>query len=597
MKFLLVAINAKYIHSNPAIYSLRSFAGEELKEHIELAEYTINHRMEQILSDIYKRKPDIIGFSCYIWNYSLVLQLVRELYKIMPQVPICFGGPEASFEYENLLAENPAVSLVMVGEGEATFKVLLEKSLEILEEGTDREVGFRDKIEKLCIRGTATRAGFHGEREPLSMDEIPFYYTSLSEEEEAENAHRIVYYESSRGCPFRCSYCLSSIDKTIRLRSTELVEKELQYFLDKKVPQVKFIDRTFNCNHTHALTIWKYILEHDNNVTNFHFEISADLLNEEELDLLSKMRPGLVQLEIGVQTTNRQTLKAIRRREDLIPLKEAVAKVHSFGNIHQHLDLIAGLPYEDLESFKRSFKDVYAMKPQQLQLGFLKLLKGSEMYLRREEYGIACQTEPMYEVLYTNWLSYADIQELKKVEEMVETFYNSNQFTHTLPVLEHFFEGSYEMFLALGNYYEEQGYFVAAPARAHKYQILLTFVKEHFKEYTELFRELLTFDYYLRENAKSRPDFARDISEFRQEMTDYYKRQEAEPDVLKTYVEKGYDSKQMFRMTHMETFRYPVWETVAEQRMTKNMSDTWVLFDYDKRNPLTYEAQYYVIRR
>lgn len=596
MKFLLVAINAKYIHSNPAIYSLRSFAGEELKEHIELAEYTINHRMEQILSDIYKRKPDIIGFSCYIWNYSLVLQLARELHKIMPQVPICFGGPEASFEYENLLAENPAVSLVMVGEGEATFKELLEKSLEIYEDRKS-DADLRERVEKLCICGTVTREGFHGERQPLSMDEIPFYYTSLSEEEEAENAHRIVYYESSRGCPFRCSYCLSSIDKTIRLRSTELVEKELQYFLDKKVPQVKFIDRTFNCNHTHALAIWKYILKNDNRVTNFHFEISADLLNEEELDLLSKMRPGLVQLEIGVQTTNSQTLKEIRRRVDLTPLKEAVAKVHDFGNIHQHLDLIAGLPYEDLESFKRSFKDVYAMKPQQLQLGFLKVLKGSEMYLRKEEYGIVYQTEPMYEVLYTNWLSYADIQELKKVEEMVETFYNSNQFTHTLPVLEHFFEGSYEMFLALGNYYEEQGYFVAAPARAHKYQILLAFVKEHFAEHTELFRELLTFDYYLRENAKSRPDFARDISKFRQEMTEYYKAQEAEPDVLKSYVEKGYDSKQMFRMTHMETFRYPVWEAVAEQRMTKNMSDTWVLFDYDKRNPLTYEAQYYVIRR
>jgi len=595
MKFLLVAINAKYIHSNPAIYSLRGYAGKELREHIELAEYTINHRMEQILSDIYKRKPDIIGFSCYIWNYSLVLQLTRELHKIMPQVPICFGGPEASFEYEKLFEENPAVSLVMLGEGEGTFRELLEKSLEVFEEREDS--CFCEKLEKLCIRGTATRNGFHGDREPLSMDEIPFYYALLSEQEEAENAHRIVYYESSRGCPFRCSYCLSSIDKTIRLRSIELVEKELQYFLDKNVPQVKFIDRTFNCNHEHALAIWNYILEHDNGVTNFHFEISADLLNEEELELLSKMRPGLVQLEIGVQTTNPQTLKEIRRRMDLTPLKKAVAKIYSVGNIHQHLDLIAGLPYEDLESFKASFKDVYAMKPQQLQLGFLKVLKGSEMYLRKEEYGLAYQTEPMYEVLYTNWLSYADIQELKKVEEMVETFYNSNQFTHTLPVLEQLFEGSYEMFLALGDYYERQGYFVVTPARAHKYQILLAFVKEYFGEYTELFRELLTFDYYLRENAKSRPDFARDISIFRQEMTDYYKKQEEEPTVLKTYVEKGYDSKQMFRMTHMETFRYCVWTPFAEQRMQKNAAETWVLFDYDKRNALTYEANYYVITR
>ena len=350
-------------------------------------------------------------------------------------------------------------------------------------------------------------------------------------------------------------------------------------------------------------------MEHDNSVTNFHFEISADLLNEEELALLSQMRPGLVQLEIGVQTTNPETLQAIRRRVDLSPLKDAVAKVYSFRNIHQHLDLIAGLPYEDLDSFKKSFEDVYRMKPQQLQLGFLKVLKGSEMYLRREEYGIVYQTEPMYEVLYTNWLSYEDVQELKKVEEMVETFYNSNQFTHTLPILQQLFAGSYEMFLALAEYYEEKGYFIAVPARAHKYQVLLTFIEEHFPKYTELFRELLTFDYYLRENAKSRPEFAKDISMYRQEMTDYYKCQEKAPTILKSYVENGFDSKQMFRMTHVEAFRYPVWLTVEDEVQLESMydaataltgdveRDNWVLFDYQERNPLTYEAKYHLIFR
>jgi len=611
MKFLLVAINAKYIHSNPAIFSLRSYAGEELREHIELAEYTINQRMEYILSDIYKRKPDMIGFSCYIWNYGLVKQIVRELRKIRPDLPICLGGPEASFEYESLFAENPAVNLVMVGEGEATFKELLEESLKCYADILGDDLGrvdtrkFLQKIEDLEIPGTATVKGFHGERAPLSMNEIPFYYDRLSPEEEAANAHRIVYYESSRGCPFRCSYCLSSIDKTLRFRNIELVKQELQFFLDRKVPQVKFIDRTFNCNPGHALAIWKYIIENDNGVTNFHFEIAADLINEEELAVLKQMRPGLVQLEIGVQTTNETTLTAIRRKADLALLKDAVAKVRSFGNIHQHLDLIAGLPYEDLSSFRKSFEEVYEMQPQQLQLGFLKVLKGSEMYLRRKEYDILYQTNPMYEVLSTKWLSYEDVQELKKVEEMVEMFYNSNQFTYTLPALETLFSGSYEMFLALADYYEEKGYFVAAPARAHKYQVLLTFIEERFGAYTEWFRELLTFDYYLRENAKSRPEFARDISGYRQEISDYYKSQEQQPDVLCSYVEKGFDCKQMLRMTHMEVFSYPVWNVVRKgcTEQLQEMSvlsegqkgDYRILFDYQKRNPLTYEAVYYVV--
>ena len=619
MNFLLVAINAKYIHSNPAIYSLREYAGEKLLPHISLAEYTINQRVEQILADIYKRKPDVIGFSCYIWNWDYVQQIVCELHKLMPYLPVWLGGPEVSYEQERVFRENPAVTGIMVGEGEATFRELAETCLALLpmENGSheslktwnlkgavcDKDVAdmeqrkvFYHQCENLKIPGTVTPLGDWGPRPLLPMDAIPFYEGCLSEEEEKQREHRIVYYETSRGCPFRCSYCLSSIDKKVRLRSFPLVKKELQFFLDHKIPQVKFIDRTFNCNHTHAKQIWRYLKEHDNGITNFHFEISADLLDEEELELMSDMRPGLIQLEIGVQTTNPRVLQAIHRTAKTEVIEEKVKKVHSFGNIHQHLDLIAGLPYEDLESFQQSFNRVYAMNPEQLQLGFLKVLKGSEMFEKAGEYGIAYHGKPPYEVLYTKWLSYDDVQELKKVEEMVELFYNSNQFTHTLPVLEKLFDSPYQLYLALADYYEENGYFIQSPARAYRYQILLSFATKQNSKWKELFAELLTFDLYLRENAKTRPDFCRDLGAYKKRMTDFYKSESEEADVLAEYIKQGYDSKQMFRMTHMDVFTYPVWELdILRKQPPEKLEqgeESFVLFDYKKRSPLTHEATF-----
>ena len=383
MKYLLVAVNAKYIHSNPAVYSLRAYAGEKYGEHIELAEYTINQRTEDILADIYQRKPDAIGFSCYIWNIRMIRELLAELPKVLEHTELWLGGPEVSYDAPGMLIQFPHLKGIIVGEGEATFRELMAYYVE----------GDRSLSE---IAGLYLPEGFTPMRPLLSMDELPFLYGDL---EQFQN--RIIYYESARGCPYSCSYCLSSIDKRVRLRSVELVQKELQFFLDKKVPQVKFVDRTFNCVHEHAMAIWKYISEHDNGVTNFHFEISADILRPEEIALLNQMRPGLVQLEIGVQSTNPDTISAIDRVMNVERLEQIVASIRRGKNIHQHLDLIAGLPYEDLKSFRRSFDDVYEMKPQQLQLGFLKVLKGSEMFERAEEYGIVYQSKAPYEVLYT----------------------------------------------------------------------------------------------------------------------------------------------------------------------------------------------------
>ena len=566
MKILLAACNAKYIHSNLAVYDLKAYSSDYDKE-VFLREYTINQPKDEILKDIYGSGADVVCFSCYIWNISFVRELIRDLAKILPETAFWAGGPEVSYDAENFLTEMPEVTGVLVGEGEKTFHDLLEYYID--GKGSLGE-----------IRGIAYRDGeeirHNGWRELMNLSEIPFVYQHL---EEFEN--RIIYYESSRGCPFSCSYCLSSIDKKLRFRDLELVKKELQFFLDHKVPQVKFVDRTFNCKHEHAMAIWKYILEHDNGVTNFHFEVSADLLRDEEMDLMAKMRPGLIQLEIGVQSTNPETIRAIHRHMDLDKLERCVDRVHSFRNIHQHLDLIAGLPYEDYESFGRSFDRVYAMQPEQLQLGFLKVLKGSDMHEHAKEYGIRYLELPPYEVLYTNWISYGEIRRLKRIEEMVELYYNSGQFTHTLPILEKAFSGPFAMYEALADYYQEQGYFTNSPARAYRYQILLEFAAMKDPANREIYRELLTYDMYLRENLKSRPAFAAEITEEeKQNIRRFYQTEEQERHYLPAYDQ--YDWKQLSRMTHLEPFRYP--------------EPHYVLFDYQERNPLNYEAKVQVIR-
>lgn len=574
MKFLLTAINAKFIHSNPAIYSLRACVGEKLQPYVELAEFTINESLESILEGIWKHQPDAIGFSCYIWNWKLIREILAELPKLLPNTEIWLGGPEVTYDGPGLLKEFPQVTGIMVGEGEVTFRELLEQYLWEAE-GTQKQFGKRTEERFGQITGLCLASGYTAPRELTDLTTLPFLYENME-----PFTNRIIYYETSRGCPYRCSYCLSSIDKKVRLRDISVVKRELQFFLDQKVKQVKFIDRTFNCDHRHAMEIWKYIHEHDNGVTNFHFEISADILREEEIALLNQFRPGLAQLEIGVQSTNPETIRAIKRIMDVDKLEKIVAAIHQGHNIHQHLDLIAGLPYEDYESFGRSFDRVYGMQPEQLQLGFLKVLKGSDMQGNAQEYGIHYLEQPPYEVLYTNWISYGEIRRLKRIEEMVELYYNSGQFTHTLPVLEKAFSGPFAMYEALADYYQEQGYFTNSPARAYRYQILLEFAALKDPENREIYRELLVYDMYLRENLKSRPGFAADITEEeKQEIRRFYQTEEQEHRYLPAYRE--YDWKQLSRMTHLEPFRYP--------------EPHYVLFDYQERNPLNYEAKVQVI--
>ena len=575
MKIVLAAINAKYIHANLAVCSLRAFS-DEYKEQIQIKEYTINQYTEDILADLYKEKADMVAFSCYIWNMGMVEELTELLHQIRPDMPIWFGGPEVSYDAAECLERNPGVTGVIRGEGEETFHELMQYYID----GS----GKLEDIRGIVYRENGQLVD-NGWREVMDLNKVPFVYEDMN-----DFKNKIIYYETSRGCPFSCSYCLSSVDKKVRLRDMSLVEKELQFFIDHEVPQVKFVDRTFNCNKKHAMAIWHYIKAHDNGITNFHFEIGADLLDDEELAILSDMRPGLVQLEIGVQSTNDATIQEVSRTMRLDRLAKAVHTVNVGHNIHQHLDLIAGLPYEDYDRFRQSFNDVYQMEPEQLQLGFLKVLKGSYMEELIPDCDLLYSAAPPYEVLCTKWLSYGDVLELKDIEEMTEVHYNSRQFTCTLKELEKEFDTPYEMFSFMAGYYNKNHLFGISHSRIARYEILWKIIQERLEkngkcetqgkpenggvsEKLEQYRDLLMTDLYLRENVKSRPTFARDLSDSKDFVREFFQREEKTPEHLSGY--EGYDSRQMAKMAHLEPLR----------------DGTYLLFDYKKRDPLSYTAR------
>ena len=548
MKILLAAVNAKYIHSNLAVYSLKASAGA-CGTQVEIGEYTINQQTDEILRDLYRKQPDVVAFSCYIWNRRIIGELIRELPKVLPGVCIWAGGPEVSYDASAFLREYPEAEGILCGEGEGTFSRLAAYYIE--------GRGCLSGIPGLVYREADGSLHETGAAQVPEMDDLPFVYEDIRAFQ-----NRILYYESSRGCPFRCSYCLSSIEKQVRFRSLSLVERDLMVFLKAEVPQVKFVDRTFNIDPDRTVRLWSFILEHDNGITNFHFEIGADLITEEELQIMSRMRPGLIQLEIGVQSTNLQTIREIDRRMDLAKLKEVVERIRGFGNVHQHLDLIAGLPGEDLPGFRRSFDEVFALKPQQLQLGFLKVLKGSGMCQKAADYGLIFHGEPPYEVLRTDWLSYEDLLCLKGVEEMVEVYYNSGQFRQTLEELLKRYQSPFDLFHELAVYYEDRGYDQVRHSRMARYEILREFLRE--KGYPgAVYDQCMIYDLYAREHLKSRPPFAPDLRPYRKKLKEY---------------ERDYG-----KQVHVEVFLYD------EER------PVYVLFDYARRDPLTRDAHVEVL--
>lgn len=580
MKLLLVAVDAKYIHSNLAVHSLKAYS-KKYNEFIRIAQFSINQTEEDILRGIFMEEADVVAFSCYIWNISLIARVIKQLRLVQPGVKIWFGGPEVSFDPKQCLTEHEALDGIVAGEGEQTFLELVQYYLGYtMDLAGINGIAFKEsaRISEDCCGRQDDFITVTPPRSPLALDDIPFPYEDID-----LLMNKIIYYESSRGCPYSCSYCLSSARQVVRFRNIELVKQELKLFLDHKVPQVKFVDRTFNCNKQHATEIWRFLKQNDNGITNFHFEITADILSKEEIDLLTTLRPGQVQLEIGVQTTNPDTIKAIHRAVNFTKLSENVERIRRARNIHQHLDLIAGLPLEGYSSFQKSFNDVYRLKPDQLQLGFLKVLKGSPMEEEGRAYGIVFREEPPYEVLYTKHLSYAELLEVKGICAMAEAYYNSGQFAYSMEWLGHLFETPAKLYLSLYHYYMGKGYYELSHTRIRRYEILLDFYKETIadteyrmqEENIRVFTEILLFDLCLRESIKNRPVFSR------------------EPVEYKKYKEICDNEDFNKANSHLEHFTYDI---VASSKNGKGMKkDHYVIFNYGRRDPITHSAQIKII--
>ena len=566
-KVILAALNAKYIHSNLALRYLSRFQNNNQKHHVETMEFTINQRLDFIAEELFRKQPDVVLFSCYIWNVEMLRQLCPILKKIMPDCVIGFGGPEVSYESETFLRENPAVDFVMRGEGELVFT----KYLEHLDAGNPATLG---EIESLTYR-QGDEIFSTPQMHPMDLALLPFPY----EDDFSDVQNQIIYYESPRGCPYHCGYCLSSVENGVRFVPLDKALPDLQKFLDKNVPQVKFIDRTFNCKKSHAMAIWKYLHEHDNGVTNFHFEITADLIDQETIDFLKTVRKGLFQFEIGVQSTNPQTIRAINRNVDFAALSEIVQQIKDGGNIHQHLDLIAGLPYEDYDSFGCSFNDVYALHPEQLQLGFLKVLKGSMLHQKQKEFEIVYHDTAPYEVLTTHELPYADTLRLKYVEEMVETYYNSGRFLNTLAYLVPLYESPFAFFEALSQFWVGENYHYLGLSKMGLFDVLWRFVEQNPKVDKRKLQWEMKFDIALHEKPKKLPAWLTVTNEeqWHDKVFAFY----GNPALWQKCLPHYKSNKEAIRQTHLEVF--------GDEKQKA------VLFDYGKRDLLG-NAEYKIMK-
>ncbi len=567
MKVLLLALNAKYIHTSLALRYIKSYC-KDYESHITILETTINNNETEMIKAIYKEKPDIIGISCYIWNMSFVKTLIPTLRKLLPHTTLVLGGPEVSYEGDHLF-EALDIDLVMEGEGEETWKQYLDYRIQ--GKGSLHDInGIIYKKENVIIKNAP--------RQPLDLKHLPFVYDSLEGLE-----HKIIYYEASRGCPFNCQYCLSSTHKGVRFVPLERVKIHLTYFLEQRVKQVKFVDRTFNTKKAYAMAIWEHIIANDNGSTNFHFEIAAELIDDDMLELLKGARNGLIQFEIGVQSTNMKVLEAISRKMPYEDIKEITRKIKALGNIHQHLDLIAGLPYEDYASFRNSFNDVIALRPEQFQLGFLKLLKGSGLRKSAETYGLIYKDEPPYEILYTKEMNFDEMLKLHSIEELLERYYNSGRFHNSLEYLFTCFKSPFDFFEALMIFWEEQGYDLIQHNKLAYYLHLITFAAQQTTVNSELLKEYIRLDYILHEPIREMPEAFETLN--RASYKVYYNDLLKDDLFIMNYLPNLSDlvPRQRYKETHLEYFRYNVWENYLSQTYDSAellQIPMGILFDY-----------------
>jgi radical SAM superfamily enzyme YgiQ (UPF0313 family) len=571
MKALLTTLNSKYIHSALSIRYLKEFC-KDIAD-ISLMEFTINQNIDYIAGEIYKKKPDIIGFSTYIWNLEHTLRVCEILKLISPNIKIILGGPEVSFDSEDIMKENWFIDFIISGEGEIPFRELL---LSIFD-------GNRDFS---SVKGLTYREGEEIIKNPpgsllKNLDMIPSPYVEIDKSLEK----KIVYYESSRGCPFNCQFCLSSTIKGVRYFSLERVKEDLQRLMDMKVKQVKFVDRTFNANKKYAMEIMEFIMDKDPEDMNFHFEVTAHLIDEDMLQLIKKAKPGLFQFEIGVQSTNERTIEAIGRTTNFGKLKEICKEIKSYKNIHQHLDLIAGLPYEGYESFKKSFNDVYEIKPEKIQLGFLKLLKGSGLRKEKEKYGFKFLDIPPYEVLETNYIKYEEMLRLKGIEDLVEKYYNEEYFKTTISYLvENKYDTAFDFFEDFLNFWEYKGYHRLSHSRDRLYEILWQFCEYKGLEELDLINEIIKFDYLFNNQNYNVPKFISrtDVDLLQPIKHNILKDEKLLEEVLPHF--KDVPTKNLLKRVHIETFKIDVLSLIEKDYNLNSsiFNKTCILFEYKK---------------
>ena len=494
MKVLLVGINSRFTHSNLAIRYLKAFT-EKINYRCHIREFSINDRVERIVQEIIAEKVDIVAFSCYIWNKDYVKQISKLIKLIDSNIKLLYGGPEVSFDSENYLMDSLA-DYIIEGEGEETYKEFIEYII------SDMDL---NEVKGLYYKENG-KVFYGGKRNLMNLNDLIFPYNI---KDDLDN--KIVYFEASRGCPFNCKYCLSSTIRGVRFMELEKIKKDLQFLIDRKVKLIKFVDRTFNCSDEFAMSIWQYLMNLDTETT-FHFEISADILNDKQIKLLENAPRGRFQFEVGVQTTNNQVLNNINRFVVFEEIKKQVIKLNEFGNIKQHLDLIAGLPGEDLISFKRSFNDLYTIEPDEIQLGFLKILKGAPMKDEVEKWGIVHSNYIPYEVLKTKDISYEEIILLKRVEEMVDKYYNSQKFKTILKYFIGKFNTPFDFYYELGLFFHKQGYFSRTISSVDYYKVFIEFNWQKFNKDTFIVKEIVKYDYLKYNKKKWLPDFlVRDV--------------------------------------------------------------------------------------
>lgn len=556
MKVTLVAVNSKFIHSNLAVRYLKAYT-KDMPYECNIKEFSINDRIERIVQEIMLDKPDAIALSCYIWNIEYILKISRLIKLIDSNISIILGGPEVSYDGKVYIDGNKYCDYIIEGEGEEIYRELIESFL-------------NPSVNKREIKGLyfieQGEVVYTGKRELMDMNKIAFPY------EQSENLdNKIVYYEASRGCPFNCKYCLSSTIHGVRFLDIERVKKELKFFIDKKVRLVKFVDRTFNCNHKFAYDIWQFLINQDTETT-FHFEISADLLSKEEIELLYSAPKDRFQFEVGVQTTNDEVLSNINRNANFQDIREKVEELLRIRNIKQHVDLIAGLPGEDLNSFKKSFNDLYTVEAEEIQLGFLKLLKGSDMRKESEKWGMVYSPYPPYEILKTKHISYDEIVELKRVDAVLDKYYNSNKFNNILKYFIDIYDKPFNFYHDLGEFCYKKGYFDRNISNADYYKVFLEFNEEVLEKDNGILSEIVKYDYLIFNKKKWLPGF----------LTRHLDKKE-EKEIRNNLIEKGFIEKsELSNNAHIEKFSIDILKFKEEGKIYNNNSI--LLFLEDKKS-------------